>query len=110
MNEIEFIPYQITLQGAITINHCVEYIKTDEIVAFSIDTENKYGEISATGSNENNIPCMVLEAMENTTNIKKGKKLDDLTEIEFPDFAGWDVFCCSWSKYTIYVCMINLKK
>ena len=104
------VEHRVNYQGAITVNNCITYQKSNNIIAFCIDTENKWGEIFATGSNENGVPCIVLEANENTTNIRNKKTIEDLnlTEIEFPDYSGWTIFCCSWSKYSVYVCMVKL--
>lgn len=104
---IPVVMHRVTYQGAITVNNCITYQKSDNVVAFCIDTKNKWGEISATGSNENETPCIVLQANENTTNIRKKNTTDDLTEIEFPEYSGWTIFCCSWSKYSVYVCMVK---
>ena len=104
---IPFIEHTVSHQGAITVNNCVIYEKSDTVIAFSIDTKNKWGEISATGSDENDIPCIMLEANKNTTNIRTGTTTEDLTQIDFPEYAGWTIFCCSWSKYSVYVCMVK---
>jgi len=64
--------------------------KSNIIIAIQIDTKNKWGEIFHIGTNENNIPCIGLEANKNTTNIKKDTRIGEfsITEIQFPEYAG----------------------
>lgn len=96
---------RVVNEGAIVVNHCSPY-PSSGIVALCIDLEQKYSEIVATGST-GEIPCIVIGANEHTIGFGKGADRSKTTEIEFPEFSGWFVFCAEISKYTLSVCLVK---
>lgn len=98
----------VTVQGAIIVNHCRVEARGDRVVALSIDLCSEY--VCVTGvSEESGVPTIMLGADERTLNINQSRKAVS-TELQFPDYAGWQVFADRTSRYTLRVCLVRPKK
>lgn len=93
---------EITNQGGPIANDAYILEKGDRVAAVLVDFETKYCEIFATGGNGEN-PNICIGCSENSLHYKEGLK-DDITEISFPKFTGWNIFCAEFSRYSLYIC------
>lgn len=98
----------IVTQGAPVINTGGVYAKGDDVVALEIDMSSKNCKVSATSGGD--LPGIYIDATERSLSLDPTKSIEDSTFIEFPQYAGWDVWCNSISKYTLSVCLVRDKQ
>lgn len=88
---------RVTIYGTVNVEHALLIADGNGVAAILIGLEQKWASIGATGGN-GGVPCICVHA---------DKDDDDLTEIRFPDYAGWRVHCSEINKYTLYVCLVR---
>lgn len=98
----------IDTQGAAIINDGFVIAEGENIVAFEIDLKSKHAFVSGQGANCNNFPCLYIGAYEDTLHINKDVNLNMWTEISFPEYQGWTVWCADLAKYTLTICLVNV--
>jgi len=92
-----------TKQGAPIVNNGWIRIDGEYIVALCIDLKSKYCDVSATSSGI--FPGIVISTTGQSLHLHKKKTGD--TWIEFPQYAGWDVWCSNIQRYTLSICLIK---
>ena len=95
---------KVTYQGAVRVNHAAIYKQTSDTALILVDLHSKYCVIDATGSDDRG-PSIFVGTNKNSLNLHKTRK--GLTEILFPAFKGWYVWCCQLQKYTVSICMMK---
>lgn len=96
---------KIVTQGAPVINAGSVYSKGADVVALEIDLHSKYCEVSATSGGE--FPGIFIDANERSLELDKTKSVEESTFIEFPQYAGWNVWCSGIGRYTLSVCLVR---
>lgn len=94
----------INIQGQPIINYAFIHKKSDGLVAIAVDMTSKRCEIVATGSNDN-VPVVCVEPTEDSLYL--GDAEQSITEIEFPEYEGWDIWAADASKYSICLCLVK---
>jgi hypothetical protein len=97
--------HEIVTQGAVRVNQGHVFIKHDDIVCVYIDLHSKRASVNSTSSGS--IPCVHLEAVEETLHVDESKPRELLTVLKFPEYAGWDIFSAKVSRYTLSICLIK---
>jgi hypothetical protein len=106
MSRVAATEMRIDFQGAIDVNYAIVVSKGDKIALLEIDLKSKRAEIVAHG--ESDAPLLTLRANDETLRLNPAYTKDDMTQISFPAFAGWEVFCCDASRYTIRLALKKL--
>lgn len=108
------IGYRVVRQGAPVVNGMNVICRHDDVVVVSFDLRSKYCKIGCYCSMYNGgkpgIPGFVIEANEFSLRLKKGKSIEDATEIEFTGLDGYNVFDDGGGRYNIDVCLVNYDK
>lgn len=110
MKEINF---DVNMQGIIKVESAVIYKKRKDICLLYVDL-NERAHIIATGSEPVeskpgiSVPTIAFEIC--THHTDKEDDGNDLTEIVFSDFEGWDIFSCSMGKTTAAIALERLPK
>lgn len=99
---------KINVQGAVRVNNCHVEAKGDRVVALSIDLHSKYAKVATVGESDG-VPIILLGADENTLglDISMGQVF---TELQFPEYTGWEIHADRCSRYTLRVCLVRRKK
>jgi len=99
--ELQIIP------GAVVVNSGAAVHKADDIVCISLDLKSKYADLLCWGSSDD-IPCVSYVANDVTMYLDKSMDGDAITEVSFPDYAGWEVFSASApGRYTANVVLVK---
>lgn len=102
------VKINVRMQGGIRVNSGFILEKSNSVVAIGIDMASKRGDVTGIIS-EDNIPGLLLDANEASLHLQNGKE-NESTEISFPQYKGWEVYCASISRYTLKICLIKIKK
>jgi hypothetical protein len=90
-------------------NNSVEIIfKNNKVALLSVSLHSKRCRIFTYGTYGTDvmpIPTIMLDG-EGALHLKRGGE-SELTEIEFTEFIGWEIWCCEVCRYTLSVCLIN---
>ena len=81
------------------------------LMAIMLDMKTKRGSIFAGSSNigeGDSIPTISIFTEDDSLYFDEERK-DEPTIISFPEYAGWQIFCESYSKHTINLCLIKEK-
>lgn len=100
------INYTIEKQGAVILGNAYLVKKEKSLIAFRIESETKYIEVSATFSFDDDIDGIELNMLKHGCYYDKALK-GISTRICFPDFKGWEVFAAEASKDVISICLIR---
>lgn len=93
--------YRVVTQGRAVISFARVITYTPTLAALEIDMKTKWCDIiETTDYNNGNIGLFITDT-ERSVDVNKRKKCD--TEIDFPRFKGWDIFCSSCNRYTLRV-------
>lgn len=101
---IEPIEIKIIQQGSVLVNEGCVYRRGDGIVALAIDMRTKRGQVTGSLCLCDDSPGVSLGVSEDSINHDESKKDID-TDIVFPEFKGWNVWCAEYSRYTVAVCL-----
>lgn len=104
MNECNI---KITNQGSPVINSGYIEHQSERAAVISIDLRSKHCYVFGTGSNFDDAPLIDISASDSSLHLMDGVAVDALTEITFPDYKGWKVWCASLSRYTLNVCLVS---
>jgi hypothetical protein len=119
MKEIKTTKIKVARQGAPIISNKNASIVSmhEDIIALTIDMKSKYCKVGSTGSVSTNwdklenqlnfIPTINISSTEDSLYLKKGKDLDEDTEISFPEFPNYNVFSTDCGRYSINVTLIK---
>lgn len=99
---------KIRSQGAVQVNAATVERSADGIACISVDLNSKYAAVFGTSSGHNQLPpTVILGADDRTLYLDPTKSADSLTIVEFPDYPGWEVFCCSdVGRYTLSLVLV----
>jgi hypothetical protein len=101
----------VLIPGAPVVNHGLVVAEGPGVVAIAIDMQSKYCILEATGSTHNTngeeIPSVTIGAQEGSQYLEPKAPKGDSTEIAFPDYVGYKVFCADMGKYSLSVCLIK---
>ncbi|MEN6549968.1 MAG: hypothetical protein ABFE07_28325 [Armatimonadia bacterium] len=79
--------------------HCARVVEIGpRVAAVTIDLTEKRMEVAATGSDEY-VPLVDIDARPGA-----------ITELLFPQFKGWDVWCAHVQKYHLAICFIKRER
>jgi len=92
-------PYTITQQGNVTVNCGIYYKRSKNIVAVVFDLEEKRATIQSTGA-DGDVENIQVSQNENDPGEK-------WTDISFPEYAGWNIFCAKIVKYTLSIVFVK---
>jgi len=96
----DFVEVNFTLeQGEIIVNSAHEEQVECKVLVF--DLTSKYAEVLTIGC-VNDYPTILLCANDGTLNLDRSKGSKP-TEINLPDYVGWDVLSASVGRYTLTV-------
>jgi hypothetical protein len=90
------IRYRVTKQGFPTIQAAAVHAICEHVAALDFDFETKSCEFDAETTSEHGLPVLIFS-----------HEAGDDTEIELLDFAGWDVWCASTSRFSVCVCLVK---
>lgn len=103
--------FTIIQQGTPVINSGCIIEQSENLIAIEIDMKSKYCEIAMfTHKDPENVCGLMIEANEDSLNLKEGIDKDMSTEIEFTNFKGFSVFAANLGRYTVSVCLIRDKE
>ena len=102
---------RIVKQGAIRVNDCVVVYQNDAVACLELDLASKYAAHPTMASLNKGYLCypmIYLDADKNTLHTHPDYPLEAATEVEFDDYEGWDIFCCSGPfRYTVRLVMMK---
>ena len=109
MNTDMEIPIKIRTQGAPLVSDTPVTIhrKTEDTLVFEVHLKSKDCVIDGLFGGDGEAPGFYIYATEDSTNLKKGKDLNECTGIEFPALKDWGHFCADLSKYSLRVCFLK---
>lgn len=96
-------PIEITIQGAPVVNNACIVAISDNLVAITVDLHSKRCEIAGYGG-DGTTPVVWLDATEDSLHLHESNK--GITEISFPEFKGWDIWCLSTGRYSVELCLL----
>lgn len=109
MREPKKVKIEITQQGAPAVNFGWVHKLGKGIVAIGIDLQSKYCNLMACTNGDSDGPGVILVADKNTLYLKRGKSVEELTWIQFPEYQGWNIWCAQIGRYTLSICLIKEK-
>jgi len=101
---------RVVHQGAVRVNVAHRHASGPRCVAVYVDLHSKYAEIGCLMSGDDCAPGVVLDANAETLHLARGHKRTEGTEISFPEYRGWQVFCADLARYTLAVCLVKEAK
>ena len=103
MKQGDEVQMKIT-QGAVVVNIAHVMLAHDDVALVHVDLKSKRAAMSGTFGSSDGAVGVSLMADENTTRLDESKDRDSFTEIEFPQFVGWNIFAVDGpSRYTLSV-------
>lgn len=101
-------PIKVTVlhQGAINHDHAYVYRASENVVAIAVDMKTKRGEIIATG-NMDTYPTILLTKNEYSCHLNPDYDEEAPTELSFPEFPNWSIWCFDYSKYVLTLCLVR---
>lgn len=93
------------IKGALLINSAYIYKKYKDICIVIVDMKSKRGDISYTGSEENECPSLGIEPNKDSVYLNPKCQETKVTQIVFKDFKKWNILMANVNKYSIYVCL-----
>jgi len=110
----DFVPVKIKIrhQGAPIVGLGSVHRKSKTIVALEINLRSTFCIVSSYGSGSDCGPMIDIEATELSKNLKRRKDgyheaTTGWTEIEFPEYKKWLVWCAKICKDSLYVCLVK---
>ena len=91
-------------QGSVVVNNAFIINQSENVIALIVDLASKWAHIDSYFSGPD-VRGISLGASGNTSYPHKTKF--GTTEITFPKFKGYDIFCANISKYTLSVCLLK---
>ena len=108
MTDCKPVKLDIAHQGAVRVNNAYVWREAEGIVCIYVDLHSKRAELAMTGWMPGEPPSVWLMADEATLHVDESKERDDMTEVRFPDYAGWSVFATDGpARYTLGVVLIR---
>ncbi len=106
---VETIEIKIRTQGAPLVLDTPATIhrSTKDTLVFEVHLKSKDCIIDGLFGGDGEAPGFYIYATEDSTNLKKGKELNECTGVEFPTLKGWGHFCADLSKYSLRVCFLK---
>jgi len=102
------VKLDIAHQGAVRVSHAYGWREAAGIACIYVDLNSKRAEIAQTGWSLGEPPSVWVGANEDTLYVDEKVPRDELTEIQFPDYAGWSVFATDGpARYTLGVVLIR---
>ena len=93
---------RVIRQGAVRVHSAAIHKSCAEIVCIQVDLRSKRAIALATCDAP--APMVTLCADEHTLHLDPQQHADSTTEIEFPAYAGWDVFAVDGpARYTLSI-------
>jgi hypothetical protein len=103
----DVVDFKIKKVGAPIVNN--GYIKEvgKNIIAIEFDLKSKWCEVDRFYGGDDK-PCGLYIGTNNrSVSLNEKVDKDEPTVIEFPDFAGWDIFLTDINRYTLKICLIK---
>jgi hypothetical protein len=104
-------------QGAVVVNGYSITHQSDAIVCLELDLRSKYIDTPIHGSHHKRsstedrmmkYPVLCLFANQDTLYLDEKKARHEPTHLEFPEFDGFEVFCCDGPyRYTVRLVLIK---
>jgi hypothetical protein len=102
---------KVKVKGAPIVNGAYIYRSVRDIVTIAIDMRSKYceceGSCDGGGCNDEFCPEVYIVASKYSRHLNKNVRRDSSTCVEFCNYAGWKLWNCMGSRYTIYVCLVR---
>lgn len=93
--------YRVVTQGRAVVGEARIITYTPQLAAVVIDMTTKWCRaIAATGDDKGNIGIIITDT---SGSIGVNEESISDTEIQFPRFNGWSIFCYSCNRYTLRV-------
>lgn len=105
--ELKPFLFEVSRQGAVDVNTGHIHAESPDIVCAYIDLRSKYAEVCCIGSDSGGLSSVTLGANDHTLYLHEGLSSDELTELSFPAYRGWNVFCAHVARYTLSVCLVK---
>lgn len=95
------VRFVVTVQGWPTLNSGHVVACGENIAAIQIDLKTKGCSVACECVGEDMIPEIWI--MPNRHDVSE----DCITQVAFPDYKGWKVFCSDLSRYTLQICLVR---
>lgn len=93
-------------QGAVRVASAFVEHEADGIALVTIDCDTKYPELGPVGGGD--WPMVGLCASGASLHLDETQSRDAVTIVDFPEFAGWEVFCCDGSgRYEMRLALVR---
>lgn len=90
---------KVLSRGLVVVKDAHVHIQAPEIVAVWISLGTKYADVQADINSERDGPTLSL-----------GRTVcpaDEPTLVCLPEFVGWDIWCSTSQRYSVYVCLVK---
>ena len=102
---------KITEQGAVRVNESPAIDYHENVKMLHVDLKSKRAQVDLFGTdwcvsepeNTSHIPFVRLSATDETIHLDNSKDKSSVTELSFPDLAGWDIIFADVSRYTLTI-------
>lgn len=102
MSEPAQTPIEIKAQGAPRINAALVHARGETCALLSVDLHSKYCQVLSWGGES-----VFVGASERSLHLDESQPREAPTEIAFPEFAGWRVWCADLGRYTLSLALIK---
>lgn len=102
------VKIKIQRQGAPIVNHASIRKSYKKLVAIEVDLQSKYCIVDGyTGDEKTGLMSVSIGTDDRSIKLHPRKKAYVTTEISFPEYKDWHIFCSDLSRYTLRICLIK---
>lgn len=94
--------------GIARVNEAHLAYSAPDIACIEIDMRSKYAVMGGACCGGDTVPEVYIGADERT--LHKNDAAAGLTQVAFPDYAGWDVFATDCARYTCRVVLVRRRE
>lgn len=99
-------PVTIHRQGAPRVGIAAVHARGENCVLISLDMQSKRCVISSSTVIDG-APGLYIFAGKDSLHLDPGRPREACTEVSFPEFAGWRVWCGDGGRYSIGIALIK---
>ncbi len=100
------IEVKVEAQGAPVVSGgCVQQ-RGGRVRALIVDLDTSHCEVVADGSYRG-VPLVDIQTTKDSTGLHPDSKVEDITEISFPEYEGWDIWVSNIYGSNLAVCLIK---
>lgn len=99
---------KITHQGAPLINTHITCMKRySDVIVLVVDLKSKHCGVMAHSVGDDSCPAIIICANQRSLHLNEEVNSYEPTDIEFPEYKGWDIFLAEITRYTLRICLIK---